>query len=80
MRARGDVRAGTAPERAEDVRELLTWSPSGDLRVVLDRVVPLDDVVAAHERADSGRKVGNVVLNPYRVPPGRLSRRGRRRP
>jgi NADPH:quinone reductase-like Zn-dependent oxidoreductase len=64
LRARGDVRAGTAPERVEDARELLDLVASGALRVVLDRVVPLDDVVAAHERADSGRKVGNIVLNP----------------
>jgi NADPH:quinone reductase-like Zn-dependent oxidoreductase len=64
LRARGDVRAGTAPERVEDARELLDLVASGALRVVLDRVVPLDDVVAAHERTDSGRKVGNIVLNP----------------
>ncbi|WP_107766108.1 NAD(P)-dependent alcohol dehydrogenase [Nocardioides terrigena] len=64
LRARGDVRAGTAPERVEDARELLDLVASGALRVVLDRVVPLDDVVAAHERVDSGRKVGNIVLNP----------------
>jgi NADPH:quinone reductase-like Zn-dependent oxidoreductase len=64
LRARGDVRVGTAPERVEDARELLDLVASGALRVVLDRVVPLDDVVAAHERTDSGRKVGNIVLNP----------------
>jgi NADPH:quinone reductase-like Zn-dependent oxidoreductase len=64
LRARGDVRVGTAPERVETARELLDLVASGALRVVLDRVVPLDDVVAAHERTDSGRKVGNIVLNP----------------
>jgi NADPH:quinone reductase-like Zn-dependent oxidoreductase len=64
LRARGDVRVGTAPERVEDARELLDLVASGALRVVLDRVVPLDGVVAAHERVDSGRKVGNIVLNP----------------
>ncbi len=64
LRARGDVRAGSAPERAEDARELLDLVASGALRVVIDRVVPLDEVVAAHERVDSGRKVGNIVLHP----------------
>jgi len=64
LRARGDVRAGTSPERVEDARELLDLVASGALRVVLDRVVPLDEVVAAHERVDSGRKVGNLVLHP----------------
>jgi NADPH:quinone reductase-like Zn-dependent oxidoreductase len=64
IRARGDVRAGPAPERAEDVRELLDLVASGALRVVIDRVLPLAEVVAAHERADSGHKVGNLVLHP----------------
>lgn len=64
LRARGDVKAGSAPERAADARELLDLVASGALEVVLDRVVPLDDVVAAHERVDSGRKVGNLVLHP----------------
>ena len=64
LRAHRDVKAGPAPERVEDVRELLDLVASGALRVVLDRVVPLDEVVAAHERVDSGRKVGNLVLHP----------------
>jgi NADPH:quinone reductase-like Zn-dependent oxidoreductase len=64
LRAHGDVKAGPAPERVEDVRELLDLVASGRLRVVLDRVLPLDEVVAAHERIDSGRKVGNVLLHP----------------
>lgn len=64
LRARGNVKAGTAPERAEDARELLDLVAAGAVRVVLDRVLPLEEVVAAHERVDSGRKVGNIVLNP----------------
>lgn len=64
LRARGDVKAGSAPERAEDVRELLALVASGALRVVIDRVLGLDDIVAAHERVDSGRKVGNLVVHP----------------
>lgn len=64
LRARGAVRAGSAPERAEDVRELLDLVASGALRVVIDRVLPLEEIVAAHERADSGHKVGNLVLHP----------------
>jgi hypothetical protein len=27
-------------------------------------VLPIDDIVAAHRRVDSGRKVGNIVLRP----------------
>ena len=64
LRARGDVRAGPRPSGSRTSRELLDLVAVGALRVVLDEVVPLDDVVAAHERVDSGRKVGNLVLHP----------------
>jgi NADPH:quinone reductase-like Zn-dependent oxidoreductase len=64
LRVHRDVKAGPAPERVEDVRELLDLVASGRLRVVLDAVLPLDEVVAAHERVDSGRKVGNLLLHP----------------
>lgn len=64
LRVHRDVKAGPAPERVEDVRELLDLVASGRLRVVLDAVLPLDEVAAAHERVDSGRKVGNLLLHP----------------
>ncbi len=64
LRARGDVKAGPAPERVEDARELLDLVASGALRVVIDEVLPLDRVVEAHARVDSGRKVGNLLLHP----------------
>jgi hypothetical protein len=32
--------------------------------VVLDEVLHLDWIVAAHDRVDSGRKVGNLVVRP----------------
>lgn len=64
LRARGEVQAGVTPERAEDMATLLQLVAKGELTVVIDRVVDLDGVVAAHRRVDSGRKVGNVVLRP----------------
>jgi NADPH:quinone reductase-like Zn-dependent oxidoreductase len=64
LRVHRDVKAGPAPEKVEDVRELLDLVASGRLKVVLDAVLPLDEVVAAHERVDSGRKVGNLLLHP----------------
>jgi NADPH2:quinone reductase len=32
------------------------------LEVVIDRTVPLADIVAAHQYVESGRKRGNVVV------------------
>lgn len=64
LRARGDVVAGSAPERVEAFEHLLELVASGELVVVIDRVLPLDEVVEAHRLVDSGRKVGNVLLHP----------------
>jgi NADPH:quinone reductase-like Zn-dependent oxidoreductase len=61
---RRGVRAGTAPERPEDIALLLEMVAKGELTVVVDRVHELDGIVAAHERVDSGRKVGNVLVRP----------------
>ena len=62
LRARGDVVAGPSPEKPEYFARLLDLVASGDLRVVVSRTMPLDDVAEAHRVVDTGRKVGNVVL------------------
>lgn len=64
MRARGDVKAGPAPERAAAFAELVGLVAAGDLRVVHDRAYRLDDIVEAHRRVDTGHKVGNVIVHP----------------
>jgi NADPH:quinone reductase-like Zn-dependent oxidoreductase len=64
LRARGRVRAGTAPERTEDFAQLLEWAANGQLRVVHDRAFPLAEIAAAHALVDSGRKRGNVIVHP----------------
>jgi NADPH:quinone reductase-like Zn-dependent oxidoreductase len=58
------VRAGVAPERAEDVAFLLERVAKGELTVVVEEAGGLDGIVAAHRRVDSGRKVGNLVVRP----------------
>ena len=60
--ARGKVRAGVAPERAEDFTHLQELVAYGALRVVIDEVLDLQDITDAHRRVDSGHKVGNVVV------------------
>ena len=64
VRARGDVVAGSAPERTEDFALLLDLVAQGQLTVVIDEVLPLDRIADAYRLVDSGRKVGNVLVRP----------------
>ena len=43
-------------------QELMAYSLEGALKPVIDSTYPLDEIVAAHERVDTGRKVGSVIL------------------
>ena len=66
--ARGNVVAGSSRERVSDIEYLVGLVGDGQLRVVHDtthaRPLTLDDIVEAHRRIDSGRKVGNIVIHP----------------
>lgn len=62
------VRAGAAPERVGDMVALLERVAKGELAVVIEDVLGLDGIVAAYERVDSGRKVGNLVVRPQDGP------------
>lgn len=42
--------------------ELLALTARGELRPVIDSVLPFGEIAAAHARVDSGRKRGSVVL------------------
>ncbi len=64
IRARGNVVAGSAPERAADFDLLLRLVADGVVTVVHDQTYDLDDIVEAHRRVDTGHKVGNVVVRP----------------
>jgi NADPH:quinone reductase-like Zn-dependent oxidoreductase len=64
VRTGSRVKAGPAPERPEEMAELLQMHAAGRLRVVLDQVLPFDEIVTAHRIVDSGRKRGNVVVVP----------------
>ncbi|WP_055047585.1 NAD(P)-dependent alcohol dehydrogenase [Devosia sp. A16] len=48
--------------RPEDVAFEIELAKQGALRPVIDRSYPLDQVVEAHRRVDTGRKRGSVVL------------------
>ena len=56
------VRAGVAPERAEDLAFLAGLCEAGAFDPPIDSVFPLIDIAKAHARVDTGRKTGAVVV------------------
>ncbi|MEQ8859937.1 MAG: NAD(P)-dependent alcohol dehydrogenase [Pseudomonadales bacterium] len=58
-----NVRIALTGYRSDDLRYLTGLVESGRLRVVVDRCFPLADVVDAHRYVETGRKIGNVVLD-----------------
>jgi NADPH:quinone reductase-like Zn-dependent oxidoreductase len=46
-----------------DLLALKQLAESGELRPVIDRVFPLDEIVAAHRYVDLGHKKGNVIVS-----------------
>lgn len=53
---------GLARIETADLQRLVEWAQQGVLRPVIDRVLPLEQVVEAHRYVDTGRKRGNVIL------------------
>jgi NADPH:quinone reductase-like Zn-dependent oxidoreductase len=59
------VIGGTPPDDmtwAESYRALVALAEGGELRPVIDSVLPFDRIVDAHRRVDTGHKVGSLVL------------------
>jgi len=46
----------------KDLEEIANLSEAGSLRTVIDSVFPLDEIVAAHERSETLRARGKIVL------------------
>ena len=61
------LRARPAAEKAElrDALEKRLWPGvlGGEIRPVIDRIFPLDEVAAAHRYFDSGQHVGKILLS-----------------
>jgi NADPH:quinone reductase-like Zn-dependent oxidoreductase len=53
---------GPAEPVQADLEFLKTLIERGDLRSVIGRTFALDEIVAAHHHADTGHKVGNLVV------------------
>ncbi|HEU5234784.1 MAG TPA: zinc-binding dehydrogenase, partial [Terriglobales bacterium] len=47
-----------------DLHEVLKHVFTGKLKPVVDRVFPLSEARAAHERLEKGEQFGKIVLNP----------------
>jgi NADPH:quinone reductase-like Zn-dependent oxidoreductase len=56
------VMKGPFPEQPDDLEVLKRLYETGELRVVIDRTYPLEEIVEAHRYVDAGHKVGNVVI------------------
>lgn len=56
------VIGGTQVESQDNLHLLKELLEKGKLKPVIDQCYPLDRIIEAHHRVDSGRKVGNVVV------------------
>ena len=61
--AKRRVVSGVSHENVADLSLLAELAATGFLKVVIDRVLPLEQIVDAHRLVDSGRKRGNVVVS-----------------
>lgn len=64
LAARGPVKSGPASESRELIATVLQLAADGVLDPVIESSLPLDEIVKAYRRIDSGRKVGNIVVRP----------------
>lgn len=60
------VRGAIVSATAANLEFLMGLAQAGHLRPVIDSMYPLERIVEAHRRVDSGRKVGSVVVTIWR--------------
>lgn len=62
LTSRKRVFAGPASESPRDIAILSELAERGAFKPVIDRVYPMEQIVEAHRRVDTGRKTGSVVV------------------
>jgi NADPH:quinone reductase len=58
------VKSGLGAERQEDLERALQMGSSGELKVLIDRVMPLKEAAAAHRLIAMTEPLGKIVLDP----------------
>ena len=58
------VKSGLRAERQEDLERALEMENSGELKVLIDRIMPLKEASAAHRLIAMNEPLGKIVLDP----------------
>jgi NADPH:quinone reductase-like Zn-dependent oxidoreductase len=61
------VMSGIGTERRDDVERSLQLAAAGQIRVLIDRVMPLREAAAAHRLVEENQTLGKVILDPTLV-------------